>query len=287
MYGTNTKSKTPEANTIQQREPFINTYSSYNIQTVAIANGGAGFTTNDVGTICQVSLSSNVNDEPLKIIIKAVTNGAITTIAIVDYGSYLSAPGLTGAIIPATGSSGNGASVNVTLFLNPSIEAGGGLYVADATSVPNKVVQVTGSLAAQDHTAVNITGGNVYNTNMPANNIIASSIEKSNMNNSTVTNSSIVGGANSYVGTLANPISNLYISNTPLPSGVTSQGVLVLGSDGKVYVTNTPLLNGLQVTNLVATGGINIGPKYNINTSSFNQGELNTQGDITAFSPLN
>jgi len=290
LYGTNTANRVPTTNTLSQRELFINTYNAYNVSSVAITSGGTNYTSNDIGKVCTVTFTGGTQLQPLRIVVQAVTSGAISQIAVVDYGEFTVPPGTLLGTINVPSSSGSGATTTVTFFANPSIEVGGGLYVGDATEGPGEVVQVTGSLAPQDHNAVNITGGNISGVNLTGVTIASSASAPAVFTNPTINNPTIVGGtitgatiSGGTVGTQGSPVPSAYITalsvpNTTPPAGI--QGVLVLGADGVVYVTNNPTINSLTTTtNITVRGALAVG-------STITPGSLGTikgQGDVTAF----
>jgi hypothetical protein len=290
LYGTNTVNRVPTANTLSARELFINTYNSYNVSTATITSGGTNYSSNDIGKVCTVTFSGGTQVQPLRIVIQAVTSGVITQIGVVDYGEFTTPPGTLLGTINVPSTSGSGATTTVTFFTNPTIEVGGGLYVGDSTDAPGEVVQVTGSLAAQDHNAVNITGGNISGVNLTGVTIASSSSAPAVLTNPTINNPTITGGTISgatitggSVGTSGSFLPSAYITalhvpNTTPPAGI--QGVLVLGADGIVYVTNNPTINSLTTTsNITVRGALAVG-------STINPGSLGTikgQGDVTAF----
>ena len=280
LYGTNTANRVPTTNTLTSRELFINTYNSYNVSSVSITSGGSGYTSDDIGKVCPVVFTGGTQLQPLRIVIQAVTDGVITQIAVVDYGQFTIPPSTLLGVISVPASSGSGASTTVAFFSNPTIEVGGGLYVGDATEAPGEVVQVTGSLAPQDHNAVNITGGNISGVNLTGVTIASSSSAPAVFSNPTINNAIITGGS---VGTSSSFIPSAYITAlrvpfTQPPAG--TQGVLVLGADGIVYVTNNPTFETLTTSsNIIVRGALAVG-------SSVNPGSVGTikgQGDVTAF----
>jgi hypothetical protein len=290
LYGTNTINRVPTTNTLTARELFVNTYNSYNVSTATITSGGTNYSTNDIGKVCTVTFSSGTQVQPLRIVIQAITSGAITQIGVVDYGEFTTPPGTLLGTINVPSSSGSGATTTVTFFTNPTTEVGGGLYVGDATNAPGEVVKLTGSLAPQDHGAVNITGGNISGVNLTGVTIASSSSAPAVLTNPTIINPTITGGTISgatitggSVGTSGSfvpsaYITALYVPNTTPPAGI--QGVLVLGADGIVYVTNNPTINSLTTTtNITVRGALAVG-------STITPGSLGTikgQGDVTAF----
>lgn len=289
LYGTNTASRVPTTNTLGQRELFINTFNAYNVSTVTITSGGTNYSSADIGKVCIVTFTGGTQVQPLRVVVQEVTSGAISQIAVVDYGSFTVPPSTLLGTINVPTSTGSGATTTVAFFANPSVETGGGLYVGDATQA-NEVVQVTGSLAPQDHNAVNITGGNISGVNLTGVMIASSASAPAILTNPTINTPTITGGTISgaeisggTVGTLAAPVPSAYITalsvpNTVPPAGI--QGVLVLGADGVVYVTNNPTINSLTTTtNITVRGALAVG-------SSINPGSLGTikgQGDVTAF----
>lgn len=290
LYGSNTVNRVPTANTLQQRELFINTYNSYNVSTVSITSGGSNYSSNDIGKVCPVVFTGGTQLQPLRVVIQAVTSGVISQIAIVDYGQFTVPPSTLLGTINVPSSSGAGATTTVTFFANPSIEIGGGLFVGDATEGPGEVVQVTGSLAAQDHNAVNITGGNISGVNLTGVTIASSSSAPAVFTNPTINTPTITGGTISgatitggSVGTSGSFVPNAYITAlrvpfTQPPAG--TQGVLVLGADGIVYVTNNPTINSLITTsNITVRGGLAVGSSITAGTI----GTIKAQGDVTAF----
>ena len=289
FYGTNTPDKVIPVGSLNAREPFINTYNSYNVLTVALANQGTGYLTSDIGKICTVNLTGGTQIRPLSVIINSVVAGAITSVSIIDFGAWTNPPSvLTGNLVfPATQPSpGSGAAVFTTFALYPTIEAypqevnavgGGGLFVGDATSGTTETVRVTGSLAPQDYTNVNITGGSISNVTLNSVNMISGATTPSVLTNVTL-REPIVRGASIGTDTTVTPnipttitaatitggtidlssTGNLKVKNTGFPSGVTGVGVLVLGSDGNVYVTNNLDANTiatLQTASYVKVGG--------------------------------
>lgn len=298
LFGSNTVNRVPPGGTLMQREPFINTYNSYGVETVAVSDGGSGFTVADVGKVVTVTIPNLTAIHNLQIAITAVSSGAITGIQIFNYGGYPIPPATSPTIVPITvpDSAGINASISVTFFGAPTLEDGGGLYVGDATQLA-EIVKVLGSLGAQDHSMVNITGGNISGVNMSNVNLVGgagaitgltnvsldmSTITTSTIDGSTITNTAFNSGT---IGTAMAPISSAYITslnipNTQPPMGVTGVGVLILGSDGRVYATPTPTVTGITVTgNAQINGGLGVGSGINNVTA----GSIRTTNDITAF----
>lgn len=299
LFGSNTANRVPTAAQLGPRETFINTYNSYHVETASVSSGGAGFTVADVGKVVVVSIPGLSAVHPLEIIISEVSGaGVITDIQIFNYGGYTAPPATSPTIVPITvpGSAGINASISVTFFDTPALEDGGGMYVGDATQA-GEIVKVVGSLAPQDHSMVNITGGNISGVNMSNVNLVGgasaitgltnvsldmSTITTSTIDGSTITNTAFNSGT---IGTAMAPLSNAYITslnlpNTQPPVGVTGVGVLILGSDGRVYATPTPTVTGITVTgNAQINGGLGVGSGINNVTA----GSIRTTNDITAF----
>lgn len=292
VYGSNTPNRVPDIGTLRPREFFVNTHNSYNIATLTIANGGSGYDATDIGRTGTITLSGITIIVAVEVIITAVTNGEVTGLGIVNYGQYESIPAvLTGPLV-VNGASGSGAQVTVAFFVNPRTETGGGLFVGDATDT-NEVVQVTGSLGAQDHDMVNITGGNISNvtltnvsltsgaqapTTLQMPTLISPMLEGGTINGATITGGSL-GTSSSFIPDAY--IQNLRIENKTFPVGVTGVGVLMLGSDGIVYVTPNPTVSSLTSNTYVQAGAIGVG----VPGSSVPAGAIRATGDITAFIP--
>ena len=195
IYGTGSQNTQPTSGTLEGRELFINTFNAYHIDTVAIANAGSSFTSDDVGLVGTGTFTGGTQLMAPTFVIDSVDNdtGEITGITILFYGAWSSPPTSLTGTVAFPDASGTGFTATITLFDNPSIANGGGLFVGDAVD-PNEVVKVTGSIAAQDHNNVNIVGGSISNVTLNGVDITANAGNTTRLVGAELVNPAIDGG---------------------------------------------------------------------------------------------
>lgn len=293
IYGTGSQNTAPTSGTLESRELFINTFNAYHVETVTIANAGSSFTSDDVGFVGTGTFTGGTQLVAPTFVIDSVDNatGEITGITILFYGAWSSPPTSLTGTVTFPDASGTGFTATITLFDNPSIANGGGLFVGDAVD-PNEVVKVTGSLAGQDHNNVSIIGGSISGVTLNGVDLTSNTNNMTRLVGAEIINAEIEGGSQVNVdiqsGNIGSAgtyfptayITDLFVPNTDLPNGVTSLGSLILGSDGQVYVTNTLRTGNLIVDgNLAVTGGVRVGD----DTFNTITGSIVATNDVTAF----